>query len=131
MWSCVIKPDVFLNHTYFNGLVGKRKVVLKKSNPRLMHKSKLNPRIVGEYSSINLISLSQFLTIRCFNVYFLITVLNWFNRSTKTHPGPVVHLSDSPRDEGKVSITIPLFLHLFLLFLNESISYYYLITKHL
>uniref|UniRef100_A0A8C5RYX2 Syntaxin-binding protein 5-like n=1 Tax=Laticauda laticaudata TaxID=8630 RepID=A0A8C5RYX2_LATLA len=23
--------------------------------------------------------------------------------STKTHPGPVVHLSDSPRDEGKVS----------------------------
>jgi len=26
-------------------------------------------------------------------------------RSTKTHPGPVVHLSDSPRDEGKVSIT--------------------------
>lgn len=24
-------------------------------------------------------------------------------RSTKTHPGPVVHLSDSPKDEGKVS----------------------------
>uniref|UniRef100_A0A3B3SLP3 Syntaxin binding protein 5L n=1 Tax=Paramormyrops kingsleyae TaxID=1676925 RepID=A0A3B3SLP3_9TELE len=24
--------------------------------------------------------------------------------STKTHPGPVVHLSDSPRDEGKVSV---------------------------
>ncbi|XP_029329583.1 syntaxin-binding protein 5-like, partial [Mus caroli] len=24
--------------------------------------------------------------------------------STKTHPGPVVHLSDSPRDEGKVSM---------------------------
>lgn len=23
-------------------------------------------------------------------------------RSTKTHPGPVVHLSDSPKDEGKV-----------------------------
>ncbi|XP_014907823.1 syntaxin-binding protein 5-like isoform X2 [Poecilia latipinna] len=23
--------------------------------------------------------------------------------STKTHPGPVVHLSDSPKDEGKVS----------------------------
>uniref|UniRef100_A0A8C3F451 Syntaxin-binding protein 5-like n=1 Tax=Chrysemys picta bellii TaxID=8478 RepID=A0A8C3F451_CHRPI len=25
-------------------------------------------------------------------------------RSTKTHPGPVVHLSDSPRDEGKLLI---------------------------
>ena len=25
------------------------------------------------------------------------------HRSTKTHPGPVVHLSDSPKDEGKVS----------------------------
>lgn len=25
-----------------------------------------------------------------------------FPRSTKTHPGPVVHLSDSPKDEGKV-----------------------------
>lgn len=24
------------------------------------------------------------------------------HRSTKTHPGPVVHLSDSPKDEGKV-----------------------------
>lgn len=24
-------------------------------------------------------------------------------RSTKTHPGPVVHLSDRPRDEAKVS----------------------------
>lgn len=29
-----------------------------------------------------------------------------YPRSTKTHPGPVVHLSDSPKDEGKVSVQI-------------------------
>ena len=34
-----------------------------------------------------------------------------------------MHLSDSPRDEGKVSITIPLFLNLFFLFLNKGVSY--------
>ncbi|KAJ7404508.1 Syntaxin-binding protein 5-like protein [Willisornis vidua] len=31
------------------------------------------------------------------------SLMSWF-RSTKTHPGPVVHLSDSPRDEGKLLI---------------------------
>lgn len=30
-------------------------------------------------------------------------ILSSCHRSTKTHPGPVVHLSDSPKDEGKVS----------------------------
>lgn len=56
-------------------------------------------------------------------------LLNWFDRSTKTHPGPVVHLSDSPRDEGKVSIVI-LFLLLFASFLKErSVSCYYFIPN--
>lgn len=54
-------------------LVGKRSPKEKQSKT---HESKLNPRIVEEYSSIILISLSQSLTIRCFNVYFLIIVLN-------------------------------------------------------
>ncbi|TNN88741.1 Syntaxin-binding protein 5-like [Liparis tanakae] len=34
-------------------------------------------------------------------------VINWnkaIELSTKTHPGPVVHLSDSPKDEGKLLI---------------------------
>lgn len=32
-------------------------------------------------------------------------------RSTKTHPGPVVHISDNPMDEGKVTDSRPLRKH--------------------
>ena len=40
----------------------------------------------------------------CCCCLFLISLLfPSCRRSTKTHPGPVVHLSDSPKDEGKVS----------------------------
>lgn len=85
--------------------------------------------MLGFYSSVILISLFQSLAVRYFNVWFLITVLNWFDRSTKTHPGPVVHLSDSPRDEGKVSIMISLLLLLFSSFLKKGVSYYYFICN--
>lgn len=35
--------------------------------------------------------------------FYLSLIFPSHHRSTKTHPGPVVHLSDSPKDEGKVS----------------------------
>lgn len=40
-------------------------------------------------------------TVSHFFAFFVI--LPWIaHRSTKTHPGPVVHISDNPMDEGKV-----------------------------
>lgn len=39
----------------------------------------------------------------CCCLFNLSLIFPCCHRSTKTHPGPVVHLSDSPKDEGKVS----------------------------
>lgn len=34
-------------------------------------------------------------------------------RSSKSHPGPIVHISDNPMDEGKVGYDCRLFYKLF------------------
>lgn len=44
------------------------------------------------------------------NIYLYVFIFVVFHRSTKTHPGPVVHLSDSPKDEGKVQETFFFFI---------------------
>lgn len=38
----------------------------------------------------------------CCCLFPLSLIFAFCYRATKTHPGPVVHLSDSPKDEGKV-----------------------------
>lgn len=74
---------------------------------------------------LNVLSMQEIRVISFLSFLF-------FHRSTKTHPGPVVHLSDSPKDEGKVSrykwkaICSPtslLFLY-FILSFFLSISFY-------
>ena len=35
-------------------------------------------------------------------IFFLIKWKYFLFRSSKSHPGPIVHISDNPMDEGKV-----------------------------
>uniref|UniRef100_A0A8B9KUE4 Syntaxin binding protein 5-like n=1 Tax=Astyanax mexicanus TaxID=7994 RepID=A0A8B9KUE4_ASTMX len=49
--------------------------------------------------------------------------------STKTHPGPVVHLSDSPKDEGKVRYSLLMHQHMQKPYICHHATNEYLITN--